>query len=158
MQIKTRLCMSRDGYLTTPDGLPVQLADPDFSPAAYGFDEFQKTLDAVLMGRTTFEPALGAGRWPWPGLDCFVLGSHRPEGAPESVIVHGDPHELLSRVRAESRGGDVHLIGGLRTIETYRELGAIDELGVIVAPVEVGSGQPAPAWLRAEAVLMDRAV
>ena len=151
------MCMSRDGFVTTPEGLPVQLADPAFSAAAYGFDKFQETLDAVLMGRVTFEPALGADRWPWPGLDCFVLGSHRPEGTPEDVTVDSVPEQLLECVRAASRGGDVHLVGGIRTIETFHELGAIDELGVIVAPVDVGSGQPMPEWLRAEAVLMDRA-
>ena len=78
MQIRTRMCMSADGYVTTPDGWPVQLADPGFSPGrSYGFPEFQKRCDAVLMGRTTFEPAIGAERWPWPNLDVFVLGSHR---------------------------------------------------------------------------------
>jgi dihydrofolate reductase len=38
-----------------------------WSPEAFGFVEFQKSLDAVLMGRTTFEPAIGADLWPWPG-------------------------------------------------------------------------------------------
>ena len=55
--------------MTRPDGLPVQLADPSFVPGqSHGFPEFQQGLDAVLMGRSTFEPALGADRWPWPEL------------------------------------------------------------------------------------------
>jgi len=37
MQIRTRVCMSLDGFVTTPDGRPVQLADPGFSPESYGF-------------------------------------------------------------------------------------------------------------------------
>jgi hypothetical protein len=32
MQIRTRMCMSADGYVTTPDGWPAQLADPAFVP------------------------------------------------------------------------------------------------------------------------------
>lgn len=48
--------------MTTPDGWPVQVADPLWTPEAFGFVEFQKSLDAVLMGRTTFEPAIGADR------------------------------------------------------------------------------------------------
>src|SRR3989442_206569 len=85
MKIRTRMCVSLDGYVTTPDGWPVQLADPAWSPEAYGFREFQATCDAVLMGRTTFEPALGADTWPWADLDVFVLGSHRPAGTPDRV-------------------------------------------------------------------------
>jgi dihydrofolate reductase len=81
------------------------------------------------MGRTTFEPAIGAARWPWPDLDVFVLGSHRPEGTPDHVVVESEPERLLEQVRAANRGGDVHLVGGPRTIETFRALGALDKLG-----------------------------
>ena len=141
MQIRTRMCTSADGYVTTADGRPAQLADPAFVPGeSYGFPEFQKTCDAVLMGRTTFEPALGADRWPWPNLDVFVLASHRPAGTPDDVVVDGDPERLLERVREANRGGDVHLVGGPRTIETYRALGALDKLGLIVLPLLLGNG------------------
>jgi dihydrofolate reductase len=141
MQIRTRLCISADGYVTTPDGKPVQLADPAFIPGeSYGFPEFQQSCDAVLMGRTTFEPALEADRWPWPNLDVFVLGSHRPNGTPEDVIVDSDPEQLLEKLRDADRGGDVHLVGGPRTIETYRALGALDKLGLIVLPILIGEG------------------
>jgi dihydrofolate reductase len=117
MEIRTRFCVSGDGYVTTPDGWPVQLADPAFVPGeSYGFPEFQKTCDAVLMGRTTFEPALGADRWPWPDLDVFVLGPHRPSGTPDDVVVDDDAERLLQKVRCANRSGDVHLVGGPRTI------------------------------------------
>src|SRR5919108_6271678 len=121
MQIRTRMCISLDGCVTTPDGLPIQLADPAFTPGqSYGFPEFQQSCDAVLMGRTTFEPALGADQWPWPSLDVFVLGLQRPDGTPDDVIVENDPTQLLERFRAANGGGDVHLVGGPRTIETFR--------------------------------------
>lgn len=32
MKIRTRLSMSADGYVTTPDGWPALVADPDFVP------------------------------------------------------------------------------------------------------------------------------
>jgi hypothetical protein len=34
MQIRTRMCMSLDGYVTTPDGWPAQLADPAIAQRA----------------------------------------------------------------------------------------------------------------------------
>jgi hypothetical protein len=63
MQIVTRLSMSVDGYVTTPSGWP------------------------TIMGRTTFEPALGNDRWPWPELDAFVLGSTSPSVPGGSVEI-----------------------------------------------------------------------
>ena len=140
MQIRTRMCMSLDGYVTRPEGWPAQLADPKWNPETFGFVELQASCDAVLMGRRTFEPALGADRWPWPDLDVFVLGSRRPPGTPDHVVVDGDPARLLEKVRAANRGGDVHLVGGPRTIETFRRLGALDELGLIVLPLLLGGG------------------
>lgn len=142
MEIRTRMCISADGCVTTPDGWPVQLADPSFAAGeSYGFPEFQDSCDAVLMGRTTFEPALGADRWPWPDLDVFVLGSSRPPGTPDDVVIESDPARLLERVREANRGGDVHLVGGPRTVETFRALGALDKLGLIVVPLIVGDGK-----------------
>jgi dihydrofolate reductase len=135
------MCMSLDGYVTTADGRPVQLADPSFVPGkSHGFPEFQKSCEAVLMGRTTFEPALGADRWPWPDLDVFVIASERPAGTPDDVVTDSDPQRLLEQIRSANKGRDVHLVGGPRTIETFRALGALDKLGLLVLPVLVGDG------------------
>jgi dihydrofolate reductase len=154
MQIRTRMCMSLDGYVTTPDRRPVQLADPGFTPGeSYGFPEFQRSCEAVLMGRTTFEPALEAGSWPWPGLEVFVLGSHRPTGTPDHVVVDGDPARLLEKVREANGGGDVHLVGGPRTIETFRALGAVDKLGLLVLPFLIGEGMQLTPSLSTDARL-----
>jgi dihydrofolate reductase len=51
-----------------------------------------------------------------------------------------DPERLLKQLSESNRGGDVHLVGGPRTIETFRSLGALDKLGLIVLPLLVGEG------------------
>lgn len=142
MQIRTRFSMSADGYVTTPDGWPALIADPHFVPGeSHGFPEFQKSCEAVLMGRTTFEPALGADRWPWPDLDVFVLGADvSTKGAAAPIVTDRDPVRLLEKLRSANRGKDVHLVGGPKTIETFRALGALDKLGLIVLPLFLGNG------------------
>ncbi|HYB29186.1 MAG TPA: dihydrofolate reductase family protein [Solirubrobacteraceae bacterium] len=141
MQIVSRLCISADGYVTTPDGWPAQLADPTFvAGESHGMQEFLEGKEAALMGRITFEPALGAPRWPWPNLDVFVLASRRPPGTPVHVVTEADPARPLTRLRGANRGGDVHLIGGPRTIETFRALGALDRLELVVLPLMLGAG------------------
>ena len=141
MKIRTRMCTSLDGYISNSDGLPVQLSDSQFDPESFGLVELQNGSDAVLMGHTTLMPALEvADQWPWSGVDVFVLASERPDGTPEDVIVESDPDRLLELVREANQGGDVHLIGGPTTIETYRRLGAIDEFGLIVLPILAGEG------------------
>jgi dihydrofolate reductase len=93
------------------------------------------------MGRSTFEPALSAPHWPWEQLDVFVLGSQRPDGTPDRVVVDNNPARLLERIRRANRGGDVHLVGGPRTIETFRGLGALDEFRLLVLPMLAGTGR-----------------
>jgi dihydrofolate reductase len=140
-KIRTHLCISADGYVTTPDGWPAHAVDPAFAGRdGHGFPEFLQGVEAVVMGRTTFTPALAADSWPWPDLDVFVLGSERPEGTPDAVVVEADPQRLLERLRAANRGGDVHLLGGPTTIETFRRLGAVDELQLVVVPLLLGGG------------------
>ena len=56
------------------------------------------------------------------------------------MVIESDPEKLLDLVREANKGGDVHLIGGPTTIETYRKLGAIDEFGLIVLPIFAGQG------------------
>ena len=93
------------------------------------------------MGRTTFEPALTAPFWPWGDVPVYVLGSRRPDGTPDSVIIEEDPSLLLERLRASNTGGDVHLVGGPKTIETFRALGALDEIRLLALPIFTGAGR-----------------
>jgi len=167
MQIRARMSMSADGYVTTPSGWPALTADPAFvSGESHGIRDFLEGCEAALMGRTTFEPALTNERWPWPNLNVFVLGSRRPSGTPDHVVTDSDPDRLLEKVRAANRAGDVHLVGGPRTIETFRALGALDKLGLIVLPLLAGDGmrltpsvsQDAGLKLEAERALPEGAV
>jgi dihydrofolate reductase len=141
MQIRTRMSMSADGYVTTPGGWPALTADPAFvSGESHGIQEFLDGCEAALMGRTTFEPALNNERWPWPTLNVFVLASQRPAGTPDHVVTDSDPARLLEKIRAANQGRDVHLVGGPRTIETFRALGALDKLELVVLPLLLGDG------------------
>jgi dihydrofolate reductase len=141
VKILSRLCTSLDGIVATDDGWPVQLAYSDWDAGRLGFYDLQSRCDAVLMGRTTFEPALSAPHWPWGELDVYVLGSQRPHGTPEHVVVDSDPLRLLEQLRKANHGGDVHLVGGPQTIETFRRLDALNEFRLLVLPMLAGAGR-----------------
>jgi dihydrofolate reductase len=154
MQIRARMSMSADGYVTTPGGWPALTADPAFvSGESHGIREFLEGCEAALMGRTTFEPALNNERWPWPTLNVFVLASQRPPGTPDHVVTDADPARLLEKLRAANQGRDVHLIGGPRTIETFRAMGALDKLELVVLPLLLGDGMRLTPTLSPEAGL-----
>ena len=115
MQIRARLSMSADGFVTTPSGWPALTADPAFvSGKSHGFPEFLEGCEAALMGRTTFEPALNNDRWSWPSLNVFLLASQRPPG--------GDRLRLPGRERLG--GARSELVAGITA-----RLGVAGELG-----------------------------
>jgi dihydrofolate reductase len=140
--------ISADGFVSTAEGVPTQATMPEFEPGvSHGFPEFIEGCDAVVMGRTTFVPALGAPRWPWPNLQVFVLTSGPlPANAPADVIAVGEPAALAERLRTRGSDGDVHLVGGPRTIRAFYEIGALDRLELLILPVLLGDGLP--LWLR----------
>ena len=104
MLIKSRMGISADGFVSTAEGVPTQVTMPEFVPGvSHGFPEFIDGCDAVVMGRTTFVPALGAPRWPWPNLQVFVLTSRPlPANAPADVITAGEPAALAERLRTRA--------------------------------------------------------
>lgn len=142
MKIKTHIGVSLDGFISTADGYPAILASPEFGPGtSHGHPEFIADCGAVVMGRTTFEPALGSPTWPWPDLRVFVLTSRPlPANAPSDVVSAGTPEELLELMHGADFDGDVHLVGGQQTIQAFRGIGALDSLGVIILPILIGDG------------------
>jgi dihydrofolate reductase len=162
--------LSIDGFVATPDGIPSLVRAPDFVPGrSHGYPEFIEGSDAVVMGRQTFVPALGAPDWPWGDMKVFVLTSSPlpPETPAEVVVSQGGPEGLVDQLRSRGSDGDVHLVGGPRTIQAISEIGALDSLEVIVLPFILGSGvrlwpagTPAPATslLREPRVFADGSV
>jgi dihydrofolate reductase len=145
MLIRARMGVSADGFVGTPDGIPTLAVMPGFVPGvSHGFPEFIEGCDAVVMGRNTFLPALGAPAWPWPGLQVFVLTSRPlPVNTPADVIVGADgPAALAEQLRTRGSGGDVHLVGGPQTIRACHGVGALDRLELVVLPILLGDGIP----------------
>ena len=154
MQVVSRLCVSADGYVTTPDGWPAQLADPTFEPwQSHGINEFLEGKEAALMGRTTFEPALDAADGPGPTSTCSCRHRNDRTAPPTTSSPTTIRSGCSSASERRYRGGDVHLIGGPRTIQTYRALGALDRLELVVLPLLLGDGMRLTPALSPDAAL-----
>lgn len=158
MKIKTHIGVSLDGFITSADGLPAVLTMPTFETGrSHGLPEFIAGCGAVVMGRNTFEPAVGSPTWPWPNLRVFVLTTRPlPDGTPEHVVSAPTPEKLLELMRDADFDGDVHLVGGQRTIDAFRDINALDSFGVVLLPILLGDGMrltpagSAPQHLRLE--------
>jgi dihydrofolate reductase len=146
MRIRTNFFVTLDGKVAGPDGRPVQLLLPGFTGAdSYGLPEFLADCEAVVMGRTTFLPALAAPRWPWTQPVFVLTSSALPDDTPSDVRSASTAGELVKLMKSAGIGGDVHLVGGPRTMQAFREIHALAEVWLHVVPMILGSGHPLAA-------------
>jgi dihydrofolate reductase len=156
MRIRTYTFVTLDGYVSTLDGRPIQLLLPGFPGAgAYGLPEFLASCQAVVMGRTTFLPALAAPQWPWTQPVFVLTSSALPEGTPDHVTTAPSADELMEVMKSAGVTGDVHLVGGPRTMQAFRGIGAIAETGLLIIPRIQGGGLPlAPAGVEPQSLTL----
>ena len=139
---------------TSVDGYIARLNhDLDFLPEGgeeHGFEAFIKSVDAVVIGRNTYEKVLTFDPWPYGSKPVIVL-STRPIQRPaarEAVVEHmsGSPHEILRQL---SPRGWTHLyIDGGVTITRFLDAGLIQRLIITRLPVLIGTGIPLFGALR----------
>jgi dihydrofolate reductase len=119
------------------------LGEPAGEDAAW-LEEAVSRVGAVVGGRWTYEAARHWGdRNPW-GLPFFIV-THRPEEQPpgdEFTFVSG-VREAVDRAKQAAGDKDVNLMGGADVIRQALDLGLVDELTIIVAPVVLGGRQTA---------------
>lgn len=133
--------ISLDGFLARKNDALDWLEGGDGEP--HGFEEFFATVDALLIGRRTYNVVLGFDAWPYGETPVFVLSSKPLAPAPADVHVErieGDPPAVLAQL--EARGfGHVYVDGGV-TIQGFLRAGLIDRLTVSTLPVLIGTGIP----------------
>ncbi|NEZ61357.1 dihydrofolate reductase [Leptolyngbyaceae cyanobacterium CCMR0082] len=139
------IATSLDGFIATPDGGVDWLDDiPNPDQSDFGYGEFIKRIDAILMGRNSFEKVLSFGTWPYEKL-VFVLSNrlkHVPDNLVDSVeIVSGNDLKTLVG-QLDKRGYHNLYIDGGRTIQSFLAEDMIDEMIITRVPVLLGDGIP----------------
>ncbi|TNE87412.1 MAG: dihydrofolate reductase [Deltaproteobacteria bacterium] len=140
------LACSLDGFIAGPGDDLAWLAPEEGAgdPAADGaldFYPFLAECGAMLMGRRTFDVALGFGQWAYGELPVLVA-THRPlpELAPGTVrAVSGDIRELLAEAREVAGERDVYVDGGAIARQAL-DAGLVDEMVLTIVPVLLGGG------------------
>ena len=132
---------SLDGFLARPDGsfdfLPADGGEP------HGFEEFMASVDALVIGRHTYETCLAFPEWPYGAKRVFVLSTHALAPAPAGAVVEhlsGDPADVVSRLSA--RGISHAYVDGGITIQRFLAAGLVQRIIVTRVPVLIGRGIP----------------
>src|SRR6185295_11298109 len=92
---------SVDGFIARTNG------DLDFLPPGggepHGYEEFMASVDALVIGRNTFETVLAFEEWPYGAKPVFVLSTRALPAVPKGAAVEpmsGEPGEILKQLEA----------------------------------------------------------
>ena len=142
MKVSVFIGTSVDGFIARPNG------DLDFLPTGggepHGYDEFIATVDALVIGRNTFETVLQFPSWPYAEKRVVVLSS-RPlnlSAAPAATVeqMSGEPPAIVAELA--SRGMNHLYVDGGITIQQFLRAGLVDHLVITRVPVLIGQRIP----------------
>jgi dihydrofolate reductase len=140
MHITYYVAASVDGLIGPLDGSLDWLARFEGGAEDYGYRKFYESVDAVLLGRKTYEQSLGFGKWPYEGKRCRVFSRQKLEALPPGVAATtGSPREVV-REMERARLRRAWLAGGGELAGAFHAEGLIAEYIISVIPVTLGKG------------------
>ena len=129
-----QVAVTLDGLIEGPGGE----YDWCFTDQDYGMKDFLKRIDALFVGRKTFEMMGGKG---FGKRKQYIFSNTLKKSAGETEIVKGDIGEQVRKIKM-MEGKDIWLFGGASLTASLMNEGLVDELALAVHPVLLGSGKP----------------
>ncbi len=130
---------SLDGFIARANGALDFLPPGGGEP--HGYEEFIATVDALVIGRNTYDTVLTFDEWPYGHKPVIVLSTRTLATAPRGAVVErmsGAPAEVVSQLAG--RGiQHIYVDGGI-TIQRFLAAGLIQRLIITRVPVLIGTG------------------
>lgn len=134
------LAVSLDGFIEGPNGE----YDWCFTDQDYGLSDFFKRIDALFMGRKTYEMSLSmgdAGNAGFPKLKEYVFSTTLDKVKDGAILIKDDIKKEVESIKNEN-GKDIWLFGGSGLTTSLINLKLVDEISLAVHPILLGSGKP----------------
>jgi dihydrofolate reductase len=142
MTISVFVGTSVDGFIARRNGSFDFLPEGGGEP--HGYNEFIATVDALVIGRNTFETVLALPQWPYGDKRVVVLSSRAVDfsavrgGRVEHMS--GPPADIVAKLAA-SGAHHLYIDGGI-TVQRFLRAGLVQRLTITRVPVLIGEGIP----------------
>ena len=131
------LAITLDGYIEGPNGE----YDWCFTDQDYGLNAFFERIDALFMGRKSYEEAQKFKDSPWQGMTTYLFSrTMKPADDPRVILVPDGSVEVVQKIKQE-KGMDIWLFGGADLTRQFINAGLVDELWLSVHPILLGGGK-----------------
>ncbi len=141
--IKLYIASTLDGYIAKPDGNIDWLTSlPYPENSDYGYSDLISSIEATIMGRTTYEDILNMDmEWPYAGLNSYIV-TRNPgyQTQTETTFTAGSDIEKLANDLKAKATKDIWLIGGGQLISAFLEKDLVDQMILTLVPLNLGEG------------------
>jgi len=141
------IATSLDGYIARADGNIDWLNEANSCVPEgedCGFFEFLESIDALIMGRKTFEQVLSFGQWPYGETPVIVLSRNKvsiPSKLSKTVSCSSESPTELSKRLADTGAKKLYIDGGA-TIQSFLKEDLINDITITRIPTAIGTGIP----------------
>lgn len=148
MRTSVYIGTSLDGFIARKDGDIDWLTQFANDEAVHAYETFMKGIDAIVIGRGTFEKILSFPSWPYE-KQAFLLSTtikELPNPLNRKIsLLSLTPGEIPDYLA--TRGFTSAYVDGGKTIQSFLFAGLIDELIISKAPILIGDGIPLFGYL-----------
>lgn len=134
------IAMSLDGFIAGDQDSLDFLSTVEVPGEDYGYNDFIKTVDTVIIGRKTYDKVLSFGI-PFPHVErqCYVLSRSRSGHDKNVTFFNGPVQDLITKIRKQE-GSDIFIDGGAEVIDLLLKEHLVDRYIISVIPSIVGTG------------------
>lgn len=134
------IATSLDGYIAQPNDDLSFLSIVEQEGQDYGYADFIKTVDAVIVGRKTYDKVISMGfDFPHADKDSYII-TRTPRPSLGSIKFYtGDLKSLVDRLKSEN-GKNIFCDGGAEIVNELLKEDLVDEFIISVIPILVGNG------------------
>jgi dihydrofolate reductase len=136
LKVIVYIATSLDGYVAREDGSIDWLPES----AESGYDAFYKSVDTVIMGKTTYDQVLTFGEYPYKDKKSFVF-TRTNQNKDENVEFVSDVEKFV-KDDFPGAGESIWLVGGAQIIASFLKQNSVNEIIVSIIPVLLGKGIP----------------
>jgi dihydrofolate reductase len=140
MKCSVFIAVSLDGFIARADGSVDWLSLVESPGEDYGYQRFFDSIDTLVVGRSTYQLALGFDPWPYRGRRCVVLSHQWTTPRHGEEFFEGEVSALAAKLIAE--GSEHVYVDGGAVIRQFLQAGLISELTLSVIPIFLGAGIP----------------
>jgi len=134
------IATSLDGYIAKPNDDLSFLSIVEKAGEDYGYSEFIKSVDTVILGRKTYDWVMTqVAEFPHADKKTYVITRSQRQAIGKTQFYSGNLKNLILKLKEEP-GKDIFIDGGAEIVNELLKENLIDEFIISLIPILVGNG------------------